>query len=88
MEKGKIYLEPGKTYILKHTGQFCHTVGKKGFQEFSKGMNTEDRVEAVFVGVIDTDRGRRNIFFDTNHHSRLYFMFSAEVVDYIDGQQE
>lgn len=71
-------LTPGTYYEIKHTGEFCHCVGSKGFKEFSKGMNDGDQVTVQFVGTVKTKLGMRNVFFDENSNSRKYYMFDAD----------
>lgn len=83
----QIVLKQGQSYSLKHTSQFCHTVGEKGYNRFSKNMNSWDRLQATFVGTVTSEQGTRNIFFNDKHddsQKRMYIMFGADNVDYID----
>lgn len=77
-------LESGKEYILKYTGSFCYSVGSKGFKQFSKNMNSSDRINGVFIGTLNIPMmGIRNIF-HTNDDKRIFMSFCAVNVDYID----
>lgn len=77
-------LIPNKTYVLKHTGQFCHCVGLGGFRPFSKRDNSTDRIKAKFIGIVtDGTFGDKAIFLGKTN-KRQYIMFSADKIDYIE----
>jgi hypothetical protein len=68
----------GNYYEIKHSGEFCHAMGNKGTQTFSKGLNYGDQVTVQFVGTVKTELGLRHIFFDQFSNKRKYYMYAAE----------
>lgn len=78
-----INLVVGQTYKLKFSKQFCHALGDDGVKNFSKNMNSDDILEAVFIGPLSIKNGLRNIFYCDTKRNRRYIMFGADKVDYI-----
>ena len=71
----KTELIVGQKYNLKYTGNFCHIVGSEGNKSFG---DKEIIKECVFVGLINTDVGERQVFYIPKNHVRMYIMFSSE----------
>lgn len=69
-------LKSDKKYFLRYSGQFCHTIDKKGLQEFKPGLYT-------FVGTVDLGGSKRNIFADFSGNT-TYVMFGADILNYIE----
>jgi len=77
-------LEVNKKYLLRYNHQFSHCIGKKGFNGFSKNLMEYDRIEATFVGTVNSgaNGAERNIFV-TEDRKRLYISFGTDNLDYI-----
>ena len=65
-------LEQGKRYLLRYSGQYCHTVG------FKVDWNCKN--EGIFVGTIQIPTGKKNIFYSLYEG---YHMFGTDNLDYI-----
>lgn len=67
-------LKPGEAYQLRRSGQFCHRVGERGYKDFSRDLNPEDRVEAYFIGQADIGDGfgPKNFFVTENYEYTAY----------------
>ncbi len=74
-----------RTYTLKHTGQFCHCAGAKGYVTFSKRGNDEDRIRAKFIGIVNTGMGPRAIFLNNKSSKRKYISFAVAEIDFIES---
>ena len=76
-------LKAGKKYVIKYSGEFCHCVGVKGITSFSQKGNSKDRIEATFVGSVQTENEEiRNIFFSFDK-DRSYIVMGPDFKTYV-----
>jgi hypothetical protein len=73
----------GETYRLKHSGQFCYRRTAKGLDTFSENMNSDDFIDAKFLGCISVgiNNSLQNMFQDTV--SGDIVVFAAEKLNYV-----
>lgn len=78
-------LIPNRKYRLKHNGQFSHCVGVEGFVDFSKNRNSEDTLDAIYIGTANVGvyGDERAIFYSPQNKFRTYVCFGVEDLDYI-----
>lgn len=68
-------LEVNKKYKLYYTKDFCHYYSYKGSEQLKNGQ------EAIFIGELELDMDKRNIFYVYNGEKSGYIMFAADNVE-------
>ena len=75
-------LIPGKEYLVKHTGQFCHAYNISGNYEMEKYRI----YSLVYVGTVHN--GSRHIFYWEKYPKNTYFMFGSTIDYIVDSEFE